>query len=403
MGLTLHSVLSKQAGLGRWGGAAALHAKWRHSHVGRSVGRSDATSSTQRLRLVHERESPPRRLFLPFRADLSSVRGCVPFTLSKRPQWCALAFPLHSKKDPDVLYRTLINFLSPVIFHIKRSFPFPRLNNKKGPPKAMDLDPATQTRVQWQNPITQTQQRQPAIDPTATHEFQSYNHHNSDNDSNLSYPPQLASMPQQSPPHAHAQPPSFPPGAGPNDPTEQHAHYPPGHAYRRSHSNSPFRHTSHPSPYPIPSTPAQPPLPPMSQGVPPPLDGVKQETAYYTPTAAELYNQALASSSAPPGDGSGHYPPSTGVPRLPPILQVEKKQVTTSATQAASASRRRNEAHFICPVPGCGSTFTRRFNLRGPWPWCVVCAIVLVHLCVVTRSFAIAYRRAPVCVRVSGL
>ncbi|KAI9572296.1 hypothetical protein HD554DRAFT_2004405, partial [Boletus coccyginus] len=62
---------------------------------------------------------------------------------------------------------------------------------------------------------------------------------------------------------------------------------------------------------------------------------------------------------------SGHYPSSSGVLRLPPILQVEKKQVTTSATQAASASRRRNEAHFICPVPGCGSTFTRRFNLRG--------------------------------------
>ncbi|TEB38252.1 hypothetical protein FA13DRAFT_1612789, partial [Coprinellus micaceus] len=51
--------------------------------------------------------------------------------------------------------------------------------------------------------------------------------------------------------------------------------------------------------------------------------------------------------------------------RLPPILQVEKQQVTTSATQIASASRRRNEAHFVCPVPGCGSTFTRRFNLRG--------------------------------------
>ncbi|KAI0630336.1 hypothetical protein C8Q77DRAFT_1042083, partial [Trametes polyzona] len=53
------------------------------------------------------------------------------------------------------------------------------------------------------------------------------------------------------------------------------------------------------------------------------------------------------------------------VPRLPPIMQVEKQQVTTSATQAASASRRRNEANFVCPVPGCGSTFTRRFNLRG--------------------------------------
>jgi hypothetical protein len=39
--------------------------------------------------------------------------------------------------------------------------------------------------------------------------------------------------------------------------------------------------------------------------------------------------------------------------------------VTTTATQAASAIRRRNEATFRCPVPGCGSTFTRRFNLKG--------------------------------------
>ncbi|KAJ4483228.1 hypothetical protein J3R30DRAFT_1749129 [Lentinula aciculospora] len=65
------------------------------------------------------------------------------------------------------------------------------------------------------------------------------------------------------------------------------------------------------------------------------------------------------------GAGANHYPSSAGVPRLPPILQVEKQQVTTSATQLASASRRRNEANFACPVPGCGSTFTRRFNLRG--------------------------------------
>ena len=59
------------------------------------------------------------------------------------------------------------------------------------------------------------------------------------------------------------------------------------------------------------------------------------------------------------------FPQGANVPRLPPIMQVEKQQVTTSATQAASASRRRNEANFTCPVPGCGSTFTRRFNLRG--------------------------------------
>ncbi|KAJ7680570.1 hypothetical protein DFH06DRAFT_1163542 [Mycena polygramma] len=94
---------------------------------------------------------------------------------------------------------------------------------------------------------------------------------------------------------------------------------------------------------------------------------------YYQPTAAELYSRAQQ--VPPPGEGQdgmppggpgvNHYPSSNGVPRLPPILQVEKQQVTTSATQLASASRRRNEAHFVCPVPGCGSTFTRRFNLRG--------------------------------------
>jgi hypothetical protein len=73
------------------------------------------------------------------------------------------------------------------------------------------------------------------------------------------------------------------------------------------------------------------------------------------------------SSSSQGGAGANHYPSSSNVPRLPPIMQVEKQQVTTSATQLASASRRRNEAHFVCPVPGCGSTFTRRFNLRGQY------------------------------------
>jgi len=97
----------------------------------------------------------------------------------------------------------------------------------------------------------------------------------------------------------------------------------------------------------------------------------KQES-YYAPSAAELYTRAqvLASPPSPGAEsvssiGPNHYVSAGGVPRLPPILQVEKQQVTTSATQMASASRRRNEAHFVCPVPFCGSTFTRRFNLRG--------------------------------------
>ncbi|KZV64497.1 hypothetical protein PENSPDRAFT_588293 [Peniophora sp. CONT] len=44
---------------------------------------------------------------------------------------------------------------------------------------------------------------------------------------------------------------------------------------------------------------------------------------------------------------------------------VQKVNVTTSATAEASFRRRTNDAKFACPVPGCGSTFTRHFNLKG--------------------------------------
>lgn len=117
-----------------------------------------------------------------------------------------------------------------------------------------------------------------------------------------------------------------------------------------------------------------------------------------TPSSTDIYSRShdvpssastSPSSDIPPsqgGAGANHYPSSSGVPRLPPILQVEKLQVTTSATQLASASRRRNEAHFICPVPGCGSTFTRRFNLRGvsrraslPHPGSPPCLTTIAH------------------------
>lgn len=148
-------------------------------------------------------------------------------------------------------------------------------------------------------------------------------------------------------------------------------------------------HPAHPDPMP-PPPPGGPsePLPPIlhQPGPPPPPRRPDQP---FAPNAAILYSHAtvappaqpplaqhilppppphdpaLLSPDTPSGLGSNHYAPSNSIPRLPPILQVEKQQVTTSATQAASASRRRNEAHFQCPVPGCGSTFTRRFNLRG--------------------------------------
>ncbi|KAH8814743.1 hypothetical protein DL96DRAFT_1624805 [Flagelloscypha sp. PMI_526] len=71
----------------------------------------------------------------------------------------------------------------------------------------------------------------------------------------------------------------------------------------------------------------------------------------------------LGSAPEPTNGEGGHYPPTDA--RLPPILQVEKQQVTTSATQQASTTRRKTDAQFVCPVPHCGSTFTRKFNLRG--------------------------------------
>lgn len=36
-----------------------------------------------------------------------------------------------------------------------------------------------------------------------------------------------------------------------------------------------------------------------------------------------------------------------------------RAQVTTPATDVASKGRRTHDGQFICPVPGCGSTFTR--------------------------------------------
>ncbi|KAH9858746.1 hypothetical protein C2E23DRAFT_689094, partial [Lenzites betulinus] len=113
-----------------------------------------------------------------------------------------------------------------------------------------------------------------------------------------------------------------------------------------------------------------------------PTRGRSVDDSQRAPQAALLYAQAQSQQQLPPIQSNGIAPPTTrgrsssliaasaypqggNVPRLPPIMQVEKQQVTTSATQAASASRRRNEANFVCPVPGCGSTFTRRFNLRG--------------------------------------
>jgi hypothetical protein len=65
---------------------------------------------------------------------------------------------------------------------------------------------------------------------------------------------------------------------------------------------------------------------------------------------------------------NGLYSPSRSgadAASILPATSVERQHVTTPATELASQSRRKNKAPFLCSVEGCGSTFFRRFNLKG--------------------------------------
>ncbi|CAE6518038.1 unnamed protein product [Rhizoctonia solani] len=139
--------------------------------------------------------------------------------------------------------------------------------------------------------------------------------------------------------------------------------------------------TSHPDPIrqprDSPTEPGAAPLAPLDESTLDPAlndEHIAYPAPETQPAVVPPTMQMVSSASPPPqyiATGAPGQPPTDGTewgdvpPRLPPILQVEKQHVTTTATQAASASRRRNDAQFKCPVPGCGSTFTRRFNLRG--------------------------------------
>ena len=76
-----------------------------------------------------------------------------------------------------------------------------------------------------------------------------------------------------------------------------------------------------------------------------------------------------AESVASGGERSQSRQPHSNVPSgsqtdvLP--TQVPKVNVTTGRTANASHRRRKQDANFACTVPGCGSTFTRGFNLKG--------------------------------------
>ncbi|KAJ7301646.1 hypothetical protein DFH08DRAFT_993384 [Mycena albidolilacea] len=75
----------------------------------------------------------------------------------------------------------------------------------------------------------------------------------------------------------------------------------------------------------------------------------------------------LPDPNAPFGPGSSFGPGGSAFNNdgnSPPIV-VSKQNVTTLRTSKASHNRRKQEATFVCPVPNCGSTFTRSFNLKG--------------------------------------
>ena len=57
--------------------------------------------------------------------------------------------------------------------------------------------------------------------------------------------------------------------------------------------------------------------------------------------------------------------PAHGTNSSASSVTVGGPKVTTTATAEASERRRKADANFYCPVPGCGSTFTRHFNLKG--------------------------------------
>lgn len=78
---------------------------------------------------------------------------------------------------------------------------------------------------------------------------------------------------------------------------------------------------------------------------------------------------ALSKSYSPTSTtASAYYTPGQSPSPGPPLTienAVPKPTVTTGRTANASHRRRKQDAPFVCPVPGCGSTFTRSFNLKG--------------------------------------
>ena len=125
--------------------------------------------------------------------------------------------------------------------------------------------------------------------------------------------------------------------------------------------------SSRPSPYPSPS--ASPllgydPLPPITspQSLPDGRGRVVSMPAYGPPSYGGIGGLGQQSNLSEIGSTLNDKP----VNHAAAVNSVVSKQnATTTPTAEASERRRKTDVNFACPVPGCGSTFTRHFNLKG--------------------------------------
>ena len=94
-------------------------------------------------------------------------------------------------------------------------------------------------------------------------------------------------------------------------------------------------------------------------------ESLRSPSALHAQSVAQLGQRVYSQTALPTYTSLSTPADSSSVTAPAPQASYPVVQVTTSATQAASASRRKNDAIHICPIPGCGSTFTRKFNLNG--------------------------------------
>lgn len=111
--------------------------------------------------------------------------------------------------------------------------------------------------------------------------------------------------------------------------------------------------SSRPSPYPSPSASPRPGYPQLPTG---------PELGMSIPTQPHPMSAELGMSLSGLMDAAGM---NLQVGVGSEAMTVTKVNVTTPSTADASQKRRKQPANFACPVPGCGSTFTRHFNLKG--------------------------------------